>query len=42
MDTDGAGEGRPKGIRLPSVLKRFWYAGDTVGRGEKEGVIEWV
>ncbi|KAJ9094760.1 hypothetical protein QFC21_005919 [Naganishia friedmannii] len=34
--------GTPRGIRLPSVLKRFWYAGDTVGQGEKEGTIEWV
>ncbi|KAJ9120544.1 hypothetical protein QFC24_005219 [Naganishia onofrii] len=42
VDTAGDGAERPKGIRLPSMLKRFWYAGDTVGRGEKEGVIEWV
>ncbi|KAJ9115518.1 hypothetical protein QFC22_005278 [Naganishia vaughanmartiniae] len=35
-------DGRPAGIRLPSVLRRFWYAGDTVGQGEKVGRIEWV
>ncbi|KAJ9102996.1 hypothetical protein QFC19_004554 [Naganishia cerealis] len=35
-------DGKPKGLRLPSVLKRFWYAGDKIGQGEKEGKIEWV
>lgn len=34
--------GRPVGVRLPSVLRRFWYAGETFGEGGRRGWIEWV
>lgn len=35
-------DGKPVGMRLPSVLRRFWYAGEEIGEGERKGKIEWV